>query len=162
MAKLCAGGVRLRTQIDRRWPRRDKRSDGWIGDAAHSARKSDHNPDKDGIVYAIDIDENMGKGRNRNGRTAQKLADQIIAYAMSDLPGHARIKYVVYENQIASGTYKNTWWKWRGKGYGHTQHIHISFTQAAKRDSSIYPLPILTTNPAKKISWSRALKNAAR
>jgi hypothetical protein len=113
-------------------------------------------------VYAIDIDENMGKGRNRNGRTAQKLADQIIAYAMSDLPGHARIKYVVYENQIASGTYKNTWWKWRGKGYGHTQHIHISFTQAAKRDSSIYPLPILTTNPAKKISWSRALKNAAR
>jgi hypothetical protein len=163
MAKLCAGGVRLRTQIDRRWPKRDKRSDGWIGDAAHSARKSDHNPDKEGIVYAIDIDENMGKGPARNGRKAKKLADQIIAYAMSDLPGHNRIKYVVYENQIASGTYSGSrWWRWRGKGYGHTQHIHISFTQAAKRDSSIYPLPILTTNPSKKISWSRALKNAAR
>jgi hypothetical protein len=44
MAKLCAGGVRLRDQIDRRWPNRDKRSDGWIGDSDHAARKSDHNP----------------------------------------------------------------------------------------------------------------------
>lgn len=162
MPKLCAGGVRLRDQIDRRWSKRDRRSDGWIGDAAHAARKSDHNPDSEGIVYALDIDENMGQGRDRNGRTAKKLADQLIAYAMSDLPGHARIKYVVYEDQIASGTYSGSWWKWRGKGYGHDQHIHVSFTKAAKRDSSIYPLPILTINPAKKIAWSRALKNAAR
>jgi hypothetical protein len=164
MAKLCAGGVRLRDQIDRRWPKRDRRSDGWIGDKAHQAagRISDHNPDSEGIVYAIDIDENLGHGQARNGRTAQHLADQLVAYAMSDLPGHARIKYVVYENQIASGTYRNTWWKWRGKGYGHTQHIHISFTKAAKRDNSIYPLPILTTNPVKKLAWSRALKNARK
>ena len=163
MAKLCAGGVRLRDQIDRRWPNRDQRSDGWIGDKAHQAagRVSDHNP-VDGVVFAIDIDENLGQGAARNGRTAQHLADQLVAYAMSDLPGHARIKYVVYENQIASGTYKNTWWKWRGKGYGHTQHIHVSFTTAAKRDNSIYPLPILTTNPAKKLVWSRALKNARK
>ena len=81
MAKLCAGGVRLRDQIDRRWPNRHKRSDGWIGDAAHAARKSDHNP-IDGVVFALDIDENMGKGPARNGRTAKKLADQIIEYAM--------------------------------------------------------------------------------
>jgi len=164
MAKLCVGGVRLRDQIDRRWPKRDRRSDGWIGDSAHSAagRISDHNPDSEGIVYAIDIDENMGQGAARNGRTAQHLADQLVAYAMSDLPGHARIKYVVYENQIASGTYRSSWWKWRGKGYGHTQHIHISFTKAAKLDSSIYPLPILTTNPVKKLAWSRALKTARK
>jgi len=162
MAKLCAGGVRLRSQIDKRWPKRDRRSDGWIGDSDHKARQSDHNPDKEGIVYAIDIDENMGQGKARNGRTARHLADQIIAYAMSDLPGHGRIKYVVYEDQIASGTYSGSWWKWRGKGYGHTAHIHISFTQAAKRDSSIYPLPILTRNPAKKLAWSRALKKARK
>ena len=162
MIKLCAGGVRLRNQIDRRWPKRDKRSEGWIGDSDHAARKSDHNPDAEGIVYAIDIDENMGQGPARNGRTAKKLADQLIEYAMSDLPGHNRIKYVIYENQIASGTYSGSWWRWRGQGYGHTQHIHISFTQAAKRDNTIYPLPILTNNPAKKLSWSRALKTARK
>ena len=29
--------------------------DGIIGDAAHSARDSDHNPDEGGMVHAIDI-----------------------------------------------------------------------------------------------------------
>ena len=79
MARLCKGGVTLRDQIDRRWPKRDKASDGWIGDAAHLARgsASDHTPNKAGVVHAIDIDENMGKGRNRNGRTAKRLANQI-------------------------------------------------------------------------------------
>lgn len=162
MPKLCAAGVRLRNQIDRQFPGRDRRSDGWIGDTDHQQRKSDHNPDSEGIVYALDIDENMGKGAARNGRTARHLANQLVAYAMSNLPGHNRIKYVVYEDQIASGTYSGSWWKWRGKGYGHTQHIHISFTKAAKLDDTIFPLPVLTSNPAKKIAWSRALKKAAR
>ena len=26
---------KLRSQVDARWPSRSKRSDGWIGDAAH-------------------------------------------------------------------------------------------------------------------------------
>ena len=163
MAKLCAGGVRLRDQINARFPKRDKRSDGWIGDKAHSERVSDHTPDSLGIVYAIDIDENMGKGRARNGRTAKHLADQLLMYALSDLPGHNRLKYVVYEGKIASGTYKRTFWKWRGgKNWGHYQHIHVSFNKSAKHDNTIYPLPVLTSNPVKKLKWRRALKNAQR
>ena len=63
MAKLVLAGVTLRDQVNRRWPKRDKRSDGWIGDAAHSQRASFHNPDKRGLVFAIDIDENFGKGK---------------------------------------------------------------------------------------------------
>jgi hypothetical protein len=163
MAKLCAGGVRLRDQINTRFPKRDKRSDGWIGDRDHTQRASDHNPDRDGIVYAIDIDENMGSGRARNGRTAKHLADQLLQYAVSDLPGHNRLKYVVYEGKIASGTYKRTFWKWRGgKDWGHYQHIHVSFNKSAKHDNTIFPLPVLTSNPVKKIKWRRALKNAQR
>ena len=163
MAKLCAGGVRLRNQIDAQFPKRDRRSDGWIGDSAHVSRGnlSDHNP-VDNVVYAIDIDENLGSGRARNGRTAKLLADQLVDYALSGLPGHARIKYVVYENQIASGTYKVLWWKWRGKNFGHTQHIHVSFTHLAKHDNTIFPLPVLTSNPVKKLAWSRALKKARK
>lgn len=158
MPTLCRAGVQLRKQIDQRWPKRDRRTDGWIGDRAHSSRISDHNPDKEGIVYAIDIDENMGKGSSRNGRTAKALANQLLGYAMSGLPGSDRLKYVVYEDRIASGTYRSAWWKWRGKGYAHYGHIHISFTEAGKRDNSVFPLPILTKNPAKKLAWRKALQ----
>jgi len=157
VAKLCAGGEKLRRQVNYRWPSRDRRSDGWIGDLDHQNRKSDHNPDN-GVVYAIDIDENMGKrGKWRNGRTAKGLANQIIAYAGSDLPGSGRVKYVVYEGSIASGTYKKTFWRWRGRGYGHTQHIHVSFTHEAKDDGQAFPLPCLTKSYTKKKKWRKAL-----
>ena len=158
MARLCAGGVRLRSQIDSKWPKRDKRSDGWIGDPAHAARVSDHNPDRYGIVHAIDIDENLGEGTWRNGKAAQRLADQLVAYAASGLPGSDRIAHVVYEDKVASGTYRSSWWKWRGKGYGHTAHIHVSFTNAADHDGRIFPLPILGENPSMMKRWAAALR----
>ena len=88
MARLCRAGVTLRQQIDERWPARDRRSDGWIGDARHQKnRRSLHNPDKHGVVYALDIDENLGRGRDRNGATARQLADELVTYAASGLPG---------------------------------------------------------------------------
>ena len=141
MARLVAAGVQLRKQIDKRWPSRSRRSDGWIGDSAHAARRSDHNPDARGWVHAIDIDADLDKS---DPKAAQRLADQIVAYARSGLPGSDRIKYVVWNNRIASGTYKNTWWEWRGSGYGHTHHIHVSFTDKAPvTGRRAFPLPIL-------------------
>lgn len=158
MAQLCRGGEKLRRQTDHRWPKRDRASDGWISDSAHKSRKSDHNPYM-GVVYAIDLDENMGKrGKWRNGKTAQRLANELIAYSASDLPGSNRVKYVVYEGSIASGTYKKTFWKWRGKKYGHTRHIHVSFNLEAKDDGQVFPLPCLTKNRAKSKRWAKALK----
>lgn len=61
MASLAPVLVRGRAEINRAWPTRLERaalhdSDGWIGDTSHSARKSDHNPDANGIVHAIDVD----------------------------------------------------------------------------------------------------------
>lgn len=157
MAKLVPAGVTLRDQLNRRFPKRDYRSDGWIGDSAHAARKSDHNPDKNGWVHAIDIDENFGKGSWRNGRAAMRFANELVAYAASGLPGSKRVKYVVYENRIASGTYKSTWWKWRGKGYGHTAHVHVSFTAAAQKDGQLFPLPILAPTVKLRREWAKNL-----
>jgi hypothetical protein len=157
MAKLVEGGVRLRDQLNARFPDRDKQSDGWIGDSAHSARKSDHNPDKRGWVHAIDIDENFGHGKWRNGRNAQALADQILAYARSGLPGADRVKYVVYENAIASGTYKATWFKWRKGNWGHETHVHVSFTASAEKDGQLWPLPILGKKLKQRRAWAAAL-----
>lgn len=145
MARLVAAGVKLRAQVNARWPKRDKRSDGWIGDRAHQARKSDHNPDRRGWVHAIDIDADLIPGDPKaSKKAAQQLADELIAYAASGKPGADRLKYVVYNDKIASGTYAKHFWTWRGRGYGHKQHIHVSFTDKAPvTGRRRFPLPIL-------------------
>jgi hypothetical protein len=142
MARLVAGGVTLRNQVNKRWPKRDKRSDGWIGDKAHAGRQSDHNPDARGLVHALDIDADLDP---KDPGAAQRLANQIVAYAASGIPGANRIKYVVFNDQIASGTYANSMWKWRGSGYGHLRHIHVSFSTKGENNAQTYPLPILNT-----------------
>lgn len=145
MAKLVAAGVTLRDQINKAWPKRDKSSDGWVGDADHQTRPSDHNPDSRGWVHAIDVDENMGSGDDRNGATAMELANQLIQYAREG-KDNGRLKYVVYEDRIASGTHSNSYWTWRGSGYDHKHHIHISFTDKAEKDGSPFKLPIFGFN----------------
>jgi hypothetical protein len=142
MARLVAGGLTLRNQVNKRWPKRDKRSDGWIGDKAHAGRQSDHNPDARGLVHALDIDADLDP---KDPGAAQRLANQIVAYAASGIPGANRIKYVVFNDQIASGTYANSMWKWRGSGYGHMHHIHVSFSTKGENNAQTFPLPILNT-----------------
>ena len=142
MARLVAGGVTLRNQINKRWPKRDKRSDGWIGDKAHAGRQSDHNPDARGLVHALDIDADLDP---KDPGAAQRLANQIVAYAASGIPGANRIKYVVFRNAISSGTYANSMWTWRKGNYGHEHHIHVSFSTKGENNAQTYPLPILNT-----------------
>ena len=158
MAQLVKAGVTLRDQVDAKWVNRDRRSDGWIGDSAHANRASYHNPDKRGLVFAIDIDENFGIGKLRNGGAAKRFTNEMLAYSRSTLPGHDRVLHVVYEDKVASGTYKATWWKWRGKGYGHQQHIHITFTEAAVKNGALFPLPCLATSAKAKKDWAARLR----
>jgi hypothetical protein len=139
-ARLVKAGVTLRDQVNNKWKSRDKRSDGWIGNADHQARPSDHNPDKDGWVHAIDIDEDF-LGKEHGEKIAKEFADQLIKYAREG-KDNGRLKYVVYENKIASGTYPNQFWVWRNGSWGHTKHIHVSFTDKAEQDGSKFDLPI--------------------
>jgi hypothetical protein len=138
--RLVAAGVTLRDQVNKRWVNRDKRSDGWIGDSDHQSRPSDHNPDKNGWVHAIDIDHDF-LGPNKGADEAEKFANELIALAREG-KDRGRLKYVVYNNRIASGTHSNQYWTWRKGNWGHTQHIHISFTSKAQLDGSEFPLPI--------------------
>jgi hypothetical protein len=142
--RLVAAGVTLRDQVNKRWVNRDKRSDGWIGDSAHQARPSDHNPDKDGWVHALDIDHDF-LGPGKGSVEAERFANQLIELARSG-KDRGRLKYVVYNNRIASGTHANQYWTWRKGNWGHTQHIHVSFTSKAQREGSEFPLPIFNNS----------------
>lgn len=146
--RLVAAGVKLRDQINWAFPRRDKRSDGWIGDRAHAGRKSDHNPDRNGWVHALDIDADLlgVKGGKEGRHLAEELANQLLRYAKQQRPGSHRLKYVVFNNRIASGTYPQEFWTWRTGSWGHTQHIHVSFTEIKPvTGRRRYDLPILQT-----------------
>lgn len=129
--KLCAAGEQLRREINRLYPKRDKASDGWIGNSAHAAVKSDHNPDPEsGIVRAVDIDEDL-KGRGRpDPIDANKIVRQIVQIGKA---GDERLAYVIFEGRIWSRTYG-----WKSRPYSglnaHNQHFHISFTKAGDDD----------------------------
>jgi hypothetical protein len=132
---LCKAGQQLREQIDDSFPDRDRKSDGWIGDAKHSNRKSDHNPDSiNGIVRAIDVDKDL----DSRASTGAYLADQIRICAKRD----KRIKYVIYSGKIASA--KSLWfWKSYSGINRHDKHIHISFTKKGDENGSWFDIPML-------------------
>jgi hypothetical protein len=133
--KLSKSVVQLREQADDAYPDRKRHSDGTIGDARHSTRKSDHNPDPDsGIVRALDLDVDF----DESASTAAYIADQIRIAARTD----KRIAYVIFNHKIASA---RSLWRWR-KYTGvnpHTKHIHISFTKAGDTDSKFFNIPLL-------------------
>jgi hypothetical protein len=131
---LCAAGVQLREQIDTWYPDRRSTSDGWIGDARHSASKSDHNPDESGVVRAIDIDSRL----DTSEQLSIYLADQIRVCAKTD----KRISYVIHNGFIASRIIGFKWRRYRGIN-PHKKHIHISFTKSGDKNSKPFDIPLL-------------------
>jgi hypothetical protein len=133
---LCAAGKQLRDQIDTWYPDRRTTSDGWLGDARHSATKSDHNPDYncEGIVRAIDVDSRLDSSE----QLSIYLADQIRVCAKTD----KRISYVIHNGFIASRIMGFKWRRYRGINK-HIRHVHISFTKAGDKDGKPFDIPLL-------------------
>jgi hypothetical protein len=132
--KLCAAGVQLRDQVDTWFPDRRTASDGWVGDSRHAARKSDHCPDENGWVRAVDIDSRLG---SPEGISAY-VADQIRVAGKTD----KRLSYVIHNGHIASKILNWKWRKYRGVN-PHKRHIHISFTKLGDKDSKPFDIPLL-------------------
>lgn len=106
--------TRFRNEVNSRWPRRDKTSDGTIGDTAHQATDSDHNPDLDGSVDAWDMDV--------NGVDVAK----VIAAALK----HESIQYIIYNRRITSRSWGlGTWRPYTGTS-PHTEHVHFNTRQS--------------------------------
>lgn len=113
--KLSPSLTKLRTQINKQFPNRSKASDGTIGDPAHRRRKSDHNPDRNGWVKALDITHDTA-----NGCDCQKIVDALVKSKDN------RIKYIIWNSKIISS--KVSPWRWRDYSGSnkHTKHFHIS------------------------------------
>jgi hypothetical protein len=139
--RLSKSAIQLREQIDDAFPGRDRTSDGWIGDTRHAARKSDHNPDAQGWVRAIDIDRDLN-GKGRKPDVMPDLVDQIRVAAKS---GDKRISYIIFDGKIASAKKA---WRWRPyDGINkHNHHAHISFTTKGDEDSTWFNIPMIGGN----------------
>jgi hypothetical protein len=134
--RVAGSLLTLRSQIDALYPGRDKASDGTVGDAAHQAEQSDHNPDSQGIVRALDITHDPAHGCD-----IDKLTDALAAGR------DPRISYVIANQLIMSGPAGPDPWVWRTYGGSdpHTNHVHISVVADVSADrTTTWALPGLT------------------
>jgi murein L,D-transpeptidase YcbB/YkuD len=157
--RLARSLDRLRAQINAAYPARKKTSDGWIGDAAHRARPSDHNPNASGVVQALDITHDPA-----NGVDAGVIAEKLRA------SGDPRIKYIISNHRIANSG--QPWRRYSGSN-PHTMHVHVSVKDAAKYydDASDWPVhgvlakppanPAPTPAPVERPLLRRGSKGAA-
>lgn len=113
----------LRNQVNVAYPARSKVSDGTIGDAAHAASASDHNPNPNGVVCALDLTHDPAHGFD-----AHKLAEYLRTHR------HPNLRYIISNARIA-GWWTN--WQWEPSS-GHTQHVHISVGTLGVGDGQTY------------------------
>jgi hypothetical protein len=129
MARLAPSLIRLRATIDGLWPDRDRRSDGWIGDAAHQARKSDHNPGPRDLVHAIDVDRD---GVHVPSVIAAALLHPATSYAI-----HNRRIYL-RSDRMRPRAYT---------GATHAGHIHVSILSTVPAETATDPWTPLVSLP---------------
>lgn len=124
--RLVDSLIKLRNQANLAAPNRNKSADGTIGDGAHSARKSDHNPEDDGTVDALDLTHDPLHGWN-----CRVVVDAIIA---SKDP---RVLYIIFAGEIISGSGGPSPWvkrKYSGSN-GHYHHMHVSVRDDLQDDT---------------------------
>lgn len=125
-----------RDQMNRRFPNRDHGSDGTIGDTAHQASASSHNPDETGRpefsdhdgrdeVRGIDFDKDL-----RDAVTMEQVVQRWITEARAGkMPW---LRYVIYNRRIWHKRDNFVTRQYTGSN-PHTDHAHANsdFTQYA-------------------------------
>lgn len=132
----------LLAEINAAAPHRDKAADGSIGDASHSSRYSDHNPNAAGVVRARDFTHDPAGGCH-----AGEIAEAVRALGAAN--GHPALgpgAYVIWNWRIASDTYGWVWRDYTGSN-GHTHHCHVSVATSASGYDSTAPWGITEEDP---------------
>lgn len=119
--------VTLRAEFDAVAPGRVRGADGWIGDPAHQARTSDHNPRPDGAVLALDIDSTgpWPGGELWFDDAVRSIVDREREAWLSPT-GVCRLQYVIWDRRIAHIDDDLAWKPYTGSADPHTGHAHFS------------------------------------
>lgn len=148
-------------------PKRDKASDGSIGDAAHRQEVSDHNADEEGSVpihdadkvnevHAIDVTSKL----NEPGLTMEMIVQFLLARCRSG--AEKRLRYIIYNRRIWSASSG-----WVQKAYTgaspHTEHAHFSASYTTSLEAltaswHLEDIPVAMT--AADRSWVQAQNTA--
>jgi hypothetical protein len=145
-APCCLKALRDATA---RWPSRNRASDGIMGDAAHQARKSDHN---DGNAYDLTNDP-------AHGVDCSTLSRQVI--------NDARVTYVIWNRQIYNRARAAEGWRAYNGTNPHNHHMHVSIHATSRNDLSPWPwsgtTPPLPTPPGGVTTYPGApIRQGAR
>lgn len=133
--RLAKSIEQLRKQINEAAPMRSKISDGTIGDAAHAATKSEHNPDANGVVRAIDITHDP-----RNGVDCNAIAEAIKASR------DPRVYYIIWNHRIWGPSVSDQWRPYTGIN-PHDHHMHVSMVASPVLYDSVKPWVIGDMKP---------------
>ena len=116
--RLAKSLERLRSQVNAAVPGRSKSSDGSVGDLSHQARKSEHNPDANGVVRAIDITHDP-----KGGFDSYAFAEHLRKTA------DKRIYYIISNGRIANPGQPCRTYTGQNR---HDHHVHISVVSSPK------------------------------
>lgn len=142
--RLAQALDQLRDQIDAAHPQRSKASDGTIGDSAHAASKSDHNPDANDVVKALDITHDPAHGQNNHDTVRALVASR-----------DTRIAYIIWDGRIISSTVSPWIWREYDGSNPHTKHFHISVVPnpALYDDRRRWSISLPKPKPVKKVRF---------
>jgi hypothetical protein len=132
--KLAPALIVMLQEANRIAPKRRRDSDGTIGDTRHQLATSDHNPDSDGMVCALDLGHDP-----ENGWDAHAMVETLRRRR------DPRIKYIISNGRIAGpGKSGKGGWEWHpytgANPHGH--HVHVSVTKAGCHDTSPWWLKV--------------------
>lgn len=118
--------------INSSYPKRSKTSDGTIGDTAHAASVSEHNPDRDGSVDAYDCDVNLLGSTDPDGNAAEDAAMESLKREFERQPF---AQLWIHNGKIANRDIGN----WKVRDYSgknkHNHHIHFQSKPSAEKQT---------------------------
>jgi peptidoglycan hydrolase-like protein with peptidoglycan-binding domain len=142
---------RLHGQLNALAPRRSRTSDGAVGDAAHAARTSDHNP------WFCLAGQRYVTARDWTHDPRGGLDCAQLAAALRD-GRDRRVKYVIWARHIMAGFAGPAPWTWRPyRGSNpHDKHLHVSVVADARALLRVdWLLPGLNGTVSQPVTTSR-------